>query len=73
MKSVPGGASKTQIVYACNLNFHTVMPYLELVTRNELAERTEGKVLRYKTTAKERSALYFREMRRRRRDACCRF
>ncbi len=58
MKSAPGGgASKTQIVYACNLNFHTVMPYLELVTRNGLAEGVEGEVLKYKTTAKGRKAL----------------
>jgi predicted transcriptional regulator len=54
---VPGGANKTQIVYACNLNFHTVMPYLELVTRNGLAERIEGGVPRYKTTAKGEEAL----------------
>jgi predicted transcriptional regulator len=51
-KSVPGGASKTQIVYNSNMNFHTVVPYLELLVRNGLAERTEGGVPRYKTTAK---------------------
>jgi len=54
---VPGGASKTQIVYACNLNFHTVKPYLELVTRNGLAIGVEGEVFRYKTTAKGEEAL----------------
>jgi predicted transcriptional regulator len=47
-----GGASKTQIVYNSNMNFHTVVPYLELLVRNGLAERTEGGVPRYKTTAK---------------------
>ncbi len=51
------GASKTQIVYACNLNFHTVMPYLELITRNELAVGMKGEVLKYKTTAKGEEAL----------------
>jgi|GEM_PF-3749784 len=34
------------------MNFHTVVPYWELLVRNGLAERTEGEVLRYKTTAK---------------------
>jgi predicted transcriptional regulator len=57
LEACAGGANKTQIVYACNLNFHTVMPYLELITRNGLAERTEGGVTRYKTTAKGEKAL----------------
>jgi hypothetical protein len=37
-KPVPGGANKTQIVYEFGLNFHAVVPYLELITRNGLAE-----------------------------------
>ncbi len=41
-----GGANKTQIVYESGLNFHTVVPYLELIARNGLAERTEGGVPR---------------------------
>jgi predicted transcriptional regulator len=50
LKSVPGGgANKTQIVYGSGLNFHTVVPYLELITRNGLAERIEGGVTRYRT------------------------
>jgi hypothetical protein len=58
LKSVPGrGANKTQIVYEFSLNFHTVVPYLELITRNGLAERIEGGVTRYKTTAKGEEAL----------------
>jgi predicted transcriptional regulator len=36
------GANKTQIVYKCNLNFHTVVPYLELLMKNGLVERSEG-------------------------------
>ncbi len=36
------GANKTQIVFSCNLNFHTVVPYLELLIRNELAERIDA-------------------------------
>ncbi len=47
-----GGRNKTQTVYESGLNFHTVVPYLELLVRNGLAERTEGEVLIYKTTAK---------------------
>jgi hypothetical protein len=34
-----------------------VVPYLELITRNGLAERVEGGVPRYKTTAKGEEAL----------------
>ena len=30
------GASKTRIVYQANLNFRTIGPYLELLTKNEL-------------------------------------
>jgi len=35
--------SKTKIVYECNLNFHTVEPYLELLQRKKLlsAKKTE--------------------------------
>jgi len=34
------------------MNFHTVVPYLELIIRNGLAVMVEGGVLRYKTTAR---------------------
>jgi predicted transcriptional regulator len=47
-----GGASKTHIVYNINLNFRTVGPYIELLTKNGLAVRVEGTPTRYKTTAK---------------------
>jgi predicted transcriptional regulator len=47
-----GGANKTQIVYESGLNFQAVVPYLELITRNGLAERIEGGMPRYKATAK---------------------
>jgi len=39
-----GWGGKTQIVYHCNLNFHTVMPYLELLIRNGLLQRIDGSV-----------------------------
>ena len=50
-------SSKTQIVYSCGLNFHTVVPYLEMVTRNGLAEAVEGAVVWYETTANGKVAL----------------
>ena len=37
-----GEANKTQIVHSCNLNFHTVVPYLDLLLKNGLPERLEG-------------------------------
>ena len=57
------GANKTQIVYLCNLNFHTVVPYLDLLIRNGLAERVEGETLRYRTTPKGAEVLlHFQEI-----------
>jgi len=47
-----GGASKTKIVYQANLNFRTVIPYIELLIRNELLETTPDSIVIYKTTAK---------------------
>lgn len=32
------GASKTKIVYQSNLNFRTVIPYIDLLTKNGLLE-----------------------------------
>jgi predicted transcriptional regulator len=58
-----GGANKTRIVYYCNLNFHTVNPYLELLLKNSLVEMIEGNVPRYKTTTMGLEALrHFREL-----------
>jgi len=51
------GATKTQIVYSCNLNFHTVVPYIDLIIKNGLADRLEGKHPRWRTTAREEEAL----------------
>ncbi len=45
--------TKTQIVYYSSLNFHTIIPYRDLVARNRLAVRAAGDVLRYKTTEEE--------------------
>jgi predicted transcriptional regulator len=58
-----GGANKTQIVYSSNLNFHTVVPYLDLLIRNGLAERVEGERPRYRTTPKGAEVLqHFQEI-----------
>ena len=54
---VRGGANKTQIVYSCNLNFHTVVPYLELLIKNGLAERVEGEIIRYRIRSRGEEAL----------------
>ena len=34
-----------------------MLPYLELITRNGLAEMVEGTMIRYRVTAKEQMAL----------------
>lgn len=54
---VRGGATKTQIVYSCNLNFHTVVPYIDLLLKNGLVERLEGEHPRWRTTARGEEAL----------------
>jgi len=46
------GASKTRIVYQANLNFRTVNPYIELLTKNGLLEMIGGPAITYKTTQK---------------------
>lgn len=51
------GATKTQIVYSCNLNFQTVVPYLDLIINNGLAERVPGEHVRWRTTARGQEAL----------------
>ncbi|MCX6678367.1 MAG: DNA-binding protein [Methanothrix sp.] len=57
------GANKTQIVYSSNMNFHTVVPYLNLLIRNGLAERVEGERPRYRTTPKGAEVLqHFEEI-----------
>ncbi len=46
------GASKTRIVYQANLNFRTVNPYIDLLTKNGLLEISRGASITYKTTQK---------------------
>jgi len=45
------GASKTKIVYRCNLNFTTVNPYLDLLTGRGLIAASGGQRVRFRTTA----------------------
>ena len=51
------GASKTMIVYQVNLNFSTVMRYLDLLLKKDLLEVVSGNPIIYKTTAKGEVAL----------------
>ena len=46
------GASKTRIVYQANLNFRTVIPYIDLLIKNGLLESTCNSSIIYKTTPK---------------------
>jgi len=51
------GTNKTGIVYKANLNFRTVNPYLELLTKNGLINANEDEPILYKTTPKGLSLL----------------
>jgi len=51
------GANKTKIVYQANLNFRTVLPYIDLLIKNGLLEVKQGKNLSYETTDKGISML----------------
>jgi predicted transcriptional regulator len=46
------GASKTRIVYQANLNFRTINPYLDLLTKNGLVNVENEHIIIYKTTPK---------------------
>lgn len=46
------GASKTKIVYQANLNFRTINPYIELLTKNGLINVKKEQTVIYKTTPK---------------------
>jgi predicted transcriptional regulator len=51
------GASKTKIVYQANLNFRTINPYLELLTKNDLINVKKEQTIIYKTTPRGLSLL----------------
>ena len=44
------GASKTKIVYQANLNFRTINPYFDLLTKNGLINVKKEQTIIYKTT-----------------------
>ena len=46
------GASKTRIVYQANLNFRTINPYIELLTKIGLINVKKEQTIIYKTTPK---------------------
>ncbi len=45
-----GGACKTKIVYQANLNFRTINPYIDLLTKNGLIKANMGRNVSYETT-----------------------
>lgn len=47
-----GGACKTKIVYQANLNFRTINPYIDLLTKNGLIKTNTGRNIEYETTNK---------------------
>ena len=46
------GAGKTKIVYQANLNFRTINPYIELLTKNGLINVKKEQTIIYTTTPK---------------------
>ena len=51
------GPSKTRVVYGSNLNFRTVVPYLDSLIANGHLVITDEKMRRYKTTDRGRELL----------------
>ncbi len=51
------GANKTKIVYAARLNFSTIIPYLERLSRDGLLEIVPGETSLFKITQKGTKAL----------------
>jgi len=50
-------AGKTKIVYQTSMNFYSIVPYLDLMTRKGLLEIIHGKRPSYKTTPKGKTTL----------------
>ncbi len=51
------GASKTRIVYQANLNFRTINPYIDLLTKNGLISIKQGETILYETTERGKELL----------------
>lgn len=45
------GASKTAIVYQANLNFHTVVTYINLLIERQMLEEIDSRPVTYRTTS----------------------
>lgn len=60
-----GGAGKTQIVYKSGLNFHIIIPYMDILVHKGLIVRVDGAIPLYRTTDKGEAALgHLRELER---------
>jgi predicted transcriptional regulator len=46
-----GGATKTSIVYQANLNFHTVLTYINLLIEKQMLEEIDSRPITYRTTS----------------------
>ncbi|MFB3765786.1 MAG: winged helix-turn-helix domain-containing protein [Methanotrichaceae archaeon] len=51
------GANKTVIVYKSNLNFATVVPYLDSLLKNGFIASIEGPIRKYETTDRGKELL----------------
>ena len=51
------GVSKTSIVYKSNLNFRTVIPYIDSLTKRGFIDIIEGPIKMYKTTDRGKELL----------------
>ena len=51
------GASKTRVVYGSNLNFRTVVPYLDSLTKNGFIATIDGDQKKYITTERGKELL----------------
>ena len=45
------GASKTAIVYQANLNFHTVILYIDMLIERQMLEKIDSRPVTYRTTS----------------------
>lgn len=46
-----GGATKTAIVYQANLNFHTVLTYINLLIERQMLVEIDSRPITYRTTS----------------------
>lgn len=51
------GVNKTKIVYQVGLNFRTIRPYMDMLTKNGLLEMISDDLTIYKTTTKGKGVI----------------